>query len=53
MKRAILVALAVTTAMGAMLPTAVQAGRGSAVGAGVLGFGVGAIVGSALTPREV
>jgi BA14K-like protein len=30
-----------------------EAGRGSAVGAGLLGFGVGAVVGSALTPREV
>jgi hypothetical protein len=31
-----------------------EAGRGgSAVGAGLLGFGIGAIVGSALTPREV
>jgi hypothetical protein len=29
------------------------AGDGKAVGAGLLGFGVGAIVGSALTPREV
>lgn len=28
-------------------------GHGNAVGAGLLGFGVGAIVGSALTPREV
>ncbi len=53
MKRAVLLAMAVTGAMGAMAPTGVQAGRGSAVGAGLLGFGVGAIVGSALTPREV
>jgi hypothetical protein len=30
-----------------------EAGRGSAVGAGLLGFGVGAVVGSALTPRDV
>jgi hypothetical protein len=28
-------------------------GGGNAVGAGLLGFGIGAIVGSALTPREV
>jgi len=28
-------------------------GHGNAVGAGIIGFGVGAIVGSALTPREV
>jgi hypothetical protein len=37
----------------AISPTPVSAGRGNAVGAGLLGFGVGAIVGSALTPREV
>ena len=30
-----------------------HAGNGSAVGAGLLGFGVGAIVGSALTPQAV
>jgi hypothetical protein len=30
-----------------------QAGNGSAVGAGLAGFGVGAILGSALAPREV
>ena len=30
-----------------------SAGHGNAVGAGLLGFGVGAIVGSAITPREV
>ena len=30
-----------------------QAGHGSAVGAGLAGFGIGAILGSALTPREV
>ena len=30
-----------------------QAGHGNAVGAGLLGFGVGAMVGSALIPREV
>lgn len=35
------------------LPATAEAGRGSAWGAGLLGFGVGAIVGSALTPREV
>jgi hypothetical protein len=35
------------------LPSPAEAGRGSAWGAGLLGFGVGAIVGSALTPREV
>jgi hypothetical protein len=30
-----------------------NAGHSNSVGAGLLGFGVGAIVGSALTPREV
>jgi hypothetical protein len=30
-----------------------QAGNGSAVGAGLLGFGVGAILGSALAPQAV
>jgi hypothetical protein len=30
-----------------------EAGHGSAVGAGLLGFGVGAMVGSAITPRDV
>ena len=30
-----------------------QAGNGSAVGAGLLGFGVGALVGSAVTPETV
>ena len=35
------------------LSTTANAGDGKAVGAGLLGFGVGAIVGSAITPREV
>ena len=30
-----------------------HAGNGSAVGAGLLGFGVGALVGSAVTPQTV
>ena len=30
-----------------------HAGNGSAVGAGLLGFGIGAIVGSAVTPQAV
>ena len=33
------------------LSTSANAGDGKAVGAGLLGFGVGAIVGSAITPR--
>ena len=36
-----------------VLPAPAQAGNGAAVGAGLAGFGIGAIVGSALTPREV
>jgi len=35
------------------LSASANAGDGQAVGAGLLGFGVGAIVGSAITPREV
>ena len=35
------------------LPAPAEAGRGNGWGAGLLGFGVGAIVGSALAPREV
>ena len=35
------------------LPAPAEAGRGNAWGAGLLGFGIGAIVGSALAPREV
>ena len=37
----------------AAMATPASAGRGDAVGAGLLGFGIGAIVGSAITPREV
>ena len=45
-------AIAIAAAIGmAFLPSAASAGN--SVGAGLLGFGVGAIVGSALTPREV
>ena len=35
------------------LTASAHAGNGSAVGAGLLGFGVGAIVGSALAPQTV
>lgn len=45
------------TALIAMAPLSLAvpalAGNGNAVGAGLLGFGVGAIVGSAIKPREV
>jgi len=41
-------------AMAALSLTApAQAGNGSAVGAGLAGFGIGAILGGALAPREV
>jgi hypothetical protein len=35
------------------LPAPAEAGHGNAVGAGLLGFGIGAVVGSALTPSTV
>jgi hypothetical protein len=35
------------------LSTPAHAGNGSAVGAGLFGFGIGAIVGSALAPQTV
>lgn len=35
------------------LPAPAEAGNGRAWGAGLIGFGVGALVGSALTPRDV
>jgi len=35
------------------LPAPAEAGRGNGWGAGLIGFGIGAIVGSALAPREV
>jgi hypothetical protein len=36
-----------------VLPVPAQAGNGAAVGAGLAGFGIGAIVGSALAPGAV
>jgi hypothetical protein len=50
--RSALAAFAAVIGM-ALLPTAASAGHRDSVGAGLLGFGVGAIVGSALTPKEV
>jgi len=48
------VAVAAVIGLGTLaLPAPAEAGRGSNWGAGLLGFGIGAIVGSALTPREV
>jgi hypothetical protein len=47
-------ALAATAAMAVVtLAAPAYAGHGNSVGAGLLGFGVGAIVGSALTPQTV
>ena len=37
----------------AALSGSAHAGNGSAVGAGLVGFGVGAVVGSALAPQTV
>jgi hypothetical protein len=37
----------------AALSTPAKAGDGNAVGAGLLGFGIGAVLGSALTPSQV
>src|SRR6188472_1704809 len=50
--RVSLVATAIGIAAGS-LTTSTQAGNGSAVGAGIVGFGVGALVGSALAPQTV
>jgi hypothetical protein len=54
MNRSIFTAMAVTAVIGtATFPTTASAGHNDAVGAGLLGLGIGAIVGSALTPRQV
>ena len=48
--------IAATAAIGlaALTPAGpAEAGHGSAVGAGLAGFGIGAILGGALAPREV
>ena len=47
------VATAVVAIATLSLSDSVHAGNGSAVGAGLLGFGVGAVVGSALAPQTV
>jgi hypothetical protein len=52
--RTALTAFTLAAVIGVAIPTtAANAGHRDSVGAGLLGFGVGAIVGSALTPREV
>ena len=52
MNRSTLTALTIAAVIGMAVPPA-SAGHRNSVGAGLLGFGVGAIVGSALTPREL
>jgi hypothetical protein len=46
-------AAALISAATLALPAPAAAGHGDAWGAGLLGFGVGAIIGSTLAPREV
>jgi BA14K-like protein len=56
MTKTTLKAIAMTALIGTaalILPLPAEAGNGNAVGAGLLGFGIGAIVGSAIAPREV
>ena len=54
MIKSVKLGFAFATTMGfALLSSSANAGNGNAVGAGLLGFGVGAIVGSTLAPREV
>jgi hypothetical protein len=48
-----LIAATAAAALVALSVGPAEAGHGSAVGAGLAGFGIGAIIGSALTPREV
>ena len=50
-KAGIFIAAAVVAAIS--IPGPAHAGDGSAFGAGILGFGVGAIVGSAIAPQTV
>ena len=49
----ITVATATVGIVALSLTVPAQAGNGSAVGAGLVGFGVGAILGSALAPQTV
>ena len=54
MTKTVLKSIAVTAALGtAALSLPAPAEAGNALGAGLIGFGVGAIVGSALTPQTV
>ena len=49
----VIIAITAMGIAGLSLAAPAYAGNGSAVGAGIVGFGVGAIVGSALTPQTV
>jgi hypothetical protein len=56
MTKGLLKAIAAAALVGALAlaaPAPAEAGHGNAVGAGLLGFGIGAVVGSALTPSTV
>jgi hypothetical protein len=56
MTKGLLKAIAAAALVGTLalsMPAPAEAGHGNAVGAGLLGFGIGAIVGSALTPQTV
>ena len=56
MTKALLKAIAAAALVGTFalgVPAPAEAGNGNAIGAGLLGFGIGAVVGSALTPSTV
>jgi hypothetical protein len=53
MKKALRVTAATAIGIAALSLTAPAHAGGSAVGAGIIGFGVGALLGSLLTPSEV
>ena len=56
MTKGLLKAIAAAALVGTLalsMPAPAEAGHGNAVGAGLLGFGIGAVVGSALTPSTV
>ena len=56
MTKALMKAIAAAALVGTFalaVPAPAEAGNGNAIGAGLLGFGIGAVVGSALTPSTV
>jgi hypothetical protein len=53
MNKALRVTAATTVGLAALSLTAPAHAGGSAVGAGIIGFGIGAILGNLLTPSEV